>query len=495
MIVRRRDLDKVHSDQVRSQRDLADRPEQVGGLHAARLGGARPRREPGVEHVDIHREIDQLGTIERFGDRLVDNRLDASIEQLAHQVPAHPLRAHPLEGLALGPVAAQPDLHEVAPGDGARFDQPAHGRGVRSQVAPAVAAGVGVRVKVQDAYLAPAVGVGYGGCRRVGDRVIAPDHHGHDLPRGDFGDPRSDRLVGLVGHPRVADRVAIVDDLQDLKGRHLQVEVPAGRLIVRDPHGPGAETGARPVGRRIVPGCADDGDIRAPLVELLRLTQRARFEEGRRTEVLGTVHLGIEVGGCRHSPTILAASSLHAYEDRLGRENMKRLPIVLITVAMTLAACGGSSAGPAASSSGPAKVASIAAEVPSSVPTPIQIATDATYSPDEYIDPTTGDIIVWDIDLGKAICEVMGVACTFNNVTFDSIIPQLTATNPRYVLGISSFTPTAEREAKGIDFVSYYKAGEGWVVAASSSITLHSAADMCGHTIAVETGTTEETDA
>ncbi|TMD84284.1 MAG: transporter substrate-binding domain-containing protein, partial [Chloroflexi bacterium] len=154
---------------------------------------------------------------------------------------------------------------------------------------------------------------------------------------------------------------------------------------------------------------------------------------------------------------------------------MKRLPIVLATVAMTLAACGGSSAGPAASSSGPAKVASIAAEVPSSVPTPIQIATDATYSPDEYIDPTTGDIVGWDIDLGKAICKVMGVACTFNNVTFDSIIPQLTATNPRYVLGISSFTPTAEREAKGIDFVSYYKAGEGWVVAASSSITVNSA--------------------
>ena len=119
---------------------------------------------------------------------------------------------------------------------------------------------------------------------------------------------------------------------------------------------------------------------------------------------------------------------------------MKRIPIVLVTAAMTLAACGGSTAGPAASSSGgPSKVASIAAEVPSSVPTPIQIATDATYSPDEYIDPNTGDIVGWDIDLGKAICKVMGVACTFNNVTFDSIIPQLTASNPRYVLGISSF--------------------------------------------------------
>jgi polar amino acid transport system substrate-binding protein len=170
--------------------------------------------------------------------------------------------------------------------------------------------------------------------------------------------------------------------------------------------------------------------------------------------------------------------------------------MILVTVAMVLAACGGSSSAPAAStSSGPSKVAAIAAEVPSSVPTPIQIATDATYPPDESIDPTTGDIIGWDIDLGKAICKVMGVVCTFNNVSFDNIIPQLTASNPRYLVSLSSFTPTSDREAKGIDFVSYYKAGEGWVVAASSTITVSSSADMCGHTIAVETGTTEEGDA
>ena len=175
---------------------------------------------------------------------------------------------------------------------------------------------------------------------------------------------------------------------------------------------------------------------------------------------------------------------------------MKRFPMVVVTVAMTLAACGGTSNTPAASSSGgPSKVASIAAEVPSSVPTPIQIATDATYPPDESIDPTTGGVVGWDIDFGKAVCAAMGVVCTFNNVSFDNIIPQLTASTPRYLVSFSSFTPTSDREAKGIDFVSYYKAGEGWVVAASSNITVNSAADMCGHTVAVETGTTEEGDA
>ena len=178
---------------------------------------------------------------------------------------------------------------------------------------------------------------------------------------------------------------------------------------------------------------------------------------------------------------------------------MKRFHLAAVMVAMSIvAACGGTTSNPSSSGAGgPNKVASIAAELPDSIKSkaPIQIATDATYSPDEYIDENTGDIVGWDIDFGKAICKVMGVACTFNNVIFSNIIPQLTASEPRYLLGISSFTPTEEREAKGIDFVSYYKAGEGWVVKAGGNLTVNSAADMCGHTVAVETGTTEETDA
>lgn len=180
---------------------------------------------------------------------------------------------------------------------------------------------------------------------------------------------------------------------------------------------------------------------------------------------------------------------------------MKRLQLIVAGVALTLAACGGSTgngsgSSPSASASGPSKVASIASEVPSSVTQPIEIATDATYPPDENIDPNTGAIVGWDIDLGNAICKVMGVSCHWNNVTFNNIIPQLTASSPKFQMSLSSFTPTSDREAKGIDFVSYYKAGEGWIVASSSSITMSGgSADMCGHNIAVESGTTEESDA
>jgi polar amino acid transport system substrate-binding protein len=169
-----------------------------------------------------------------------------------------------------------------------------------------------------------------------------------------------------------------------------------------------------------------------------------------------------------------------------------------------LTACGSSSTTPAASAGGPGKVASIAGEVPSSLQgSPLQIATDATYAPNEYVDPNTGAISGWDIDLGNAICKVMGMVCTFNNVTFDDIIAQLKASTPsevaggdkpRYSFSISSWSPTQKREDSGIDFVTYYKAGEAWLVKTGGA-TINAAADMCGHSVAVEAGTTEESDA
>ena len=175
---------------------------------------------------------------------------------------------------------------------------------------------------------------------------------------------------------------------------------------------------------------------------------------------------------------------------------MKRFHLAVAIVAVSVAACGGTTTNPSSSGSGgPNKVASIASAVPSSVPSPIQIATDATYAPNEYIDENSGDIVGWDIDLAKDVCKVLGKACTMNNVIFSNIIPQLTASEPRYLVSFSSFTPTADREAKGIDFISYYKAGASWVVKASGGPNISNAADMCGKSVAVETGTTEESDA
>ncbi|MFI5268780.1 MAG: transporter substrate-binding domain-containing protein [Chloroflexota bacterium] len=176
-----------------------------------------------------------------------------------------------------------------------------------------------------------------------------------------------------------------------------------------------------------------------------------------------------------------------------------------LAAAIMLAACGGTATPTPTATSGVAKVDSIASEVPDAIKkaSPLQIATDATYAPNEFVNPDTGAIQGWDIDLGLAICKVMGLVCTFNNVTFDDIIAQLKASTPsevaggdkpRYAFSISSWTPTQKRETGGIDFITYYKAGEAWLVKAGGP-AITSAADMCGHAVAVEAGTTEESDA
>jgi len=170
-----------------------------------------------------------------------------------------------------------------------------------------------------------------------------------------------------------------------------------------------------------------------------------------------------------------------------------RNSVVALAAVMVVAACGGTS-GSSPSTLG--KVDRIAAEVPSSMQgQTLQIATDATYEPNEFVDPASGNISGWDIDFGNALCTIMGVKCTFQNVTFSTIITQLKATSSRYQFSLSSWSPTQDRENSGIDFISYYKAGEAWIVKASGGATINSAADLCGKTVAVETGTTEESDA
>jgi len=177
--------------------------------------------------------------------------------------------------------------------------------------------------------------------------------------------------------------------------------------------------------------------------------------------------------------------------------NLTRL--LAITALLMLTACGETSTsggGSTPSAGGLAKVDSIAKEVPSSMQgQTLQIATDPTYAPNELVDASTGQITGWDVEFGNALCTVMGVQCQWTNVTFSTIIAQLKATNSRYAFSLSSWSPTHDRENSGIDFISYYRAGESFIVKASGGPTVNSLADLCGKTVAVESGTTEESDA
>ncbi len=140
-----------------------------------------------------------------------------------------------------------------------------------------------------------------------------------------------------------------------------------------------------------------------------------------------------------------------------------------------------------------AKLASVAALVPPAVAKTGQItfAMDATYPPDEFVAPGSNTIVGMDADLGKAIAENMGLKPVEENVTFSEIIPGLQAN--KYDVGLSSFTITPAR-LKVVDFTEYFKAGEGFYVKAGAP-KVKTLEQLCGKTVAVETGTVEQTDA
>jgi polar amino acid transport system substrate-binding protein len=122
----------------------------------------------------------------------------------------------------------------------------------------------------------------------------------------------------------------------------------------------------------------------------------------------------------------------------------------------------------------------------------ITVAADASYAPNEFIGSDGHTVVGMDADLSKALAQVMGLKANVVNATFDTIIPGLAA--GKYDMGASSFTDTKERE-KTVDFVDYFIAGESFITKASGGATISGIADICGKTVAVEKGTTEETDA
>jgi len=117
----------------------------------------------------------------------------------------------------------------------------------------------------------------------------------------------------------------------------------------------------------------------------------------------------------------------------------------------------------------------------------LQVATDATYAPDESMHGST--MVGFDVDLMYAIAKTLGITVKENNVTFDSIL--LGIGDGKYAIGNSSFTDEKSRE-KQVNFVDYFQAGEGVYAKSSTKATFTGLKSFCGFSVAVETSTTEQ---
>jgi polar amino acid transport system substrate-binding protein len=175
--------------------------------------------------------------------------------------------------------------------------------------------------------------------------------------------------------------------------------------------------------------------------------------------------------------------------------------VIVGLVVAVAAGCGGNSkksssttTTAATATTTPAVDKKIAAEVPAATKSKgtIVVATFPHYAPDEFI-ASDGKTVGMDPDLGKALAGVMGLKVKVVNTSFDRIIPGVSS--GKYDLGMSSITDTKQRE-KTVDFVTHFKAGTTFFTNATGGLVIqHGLSDLCGHSVAVARGTTQQRDA
>ncbi len=185
----------------------------------------------------------------------------------------------------------------------------------------------------------------------------------------------------------------------------------------------------------------------------------------------------------------------------LRRRNWIVAALLLIS-AVVIVGCGSSSSSSSSTTAtsatgsattGSGGTASVVALVPSSIKSKgtLTVAADATYAPNEFIGSNGHTVVGMDADLSQALAAVMGLKANVVNATFDTIIPGIKS--GKYDMGASSFTDTLARQ-KVVDFVDYFIAGTSFFTKASGGASVSGLADLCGKTVSVESGTTQETD-
>lgn len=117
----------------------------------------------------------------------------------------------------------------------------------------------------------------------------------------------------------------------------------------------------------------------------------------------------------------------------------------------------------------------------------LTLGSDIAYAPIEFYDENNKAVGL-DIDLANAMAAVLGVEVEFENAGFDTLLPALDA--ERYDAIMSSMTASEERK-QTVDFVEYFNAGSGIIVAAGNPKGIASADDLCGQTVAVQKGTVQ----
>ena len=180
--------------------------------------------------------------------------------------------------------------------------------------------------------------------------------------------------------------------------------------------------------------------------------------------------------------------------------------VFFVLVSMLLAACA-----PAATPTAAAPVTVLATVVVTAVPTAgpteapvptpvasvdpatlsqkgkLLICSDIPYPPMEYFDEN-GNPTGSDIDIGNEIAKRLGLQAQIVNSVFDTIFAAVTSGKCDIILSDTNIT--ADRQ-KQVSMIEYFQAGQSMLVAKGNPQNISTTTDMCGQSVAAESGTTE----
>lgn len=131
----------------------------------------------------------------------------------------------------------------------------------------------------------------------------------------------------------------------------------------------------------------------------------------------------------------------------------------------------------------------------------LRIGSDLSYAPVES-KGAGGKAVGLDPDLAAAMAKKLGLRLEITNVSFDKLPTELNAGSIDAVM--SAMTDNKERRegtdalgdqkpgAVPLDFVDYFIAGTSLLVKKGNPQNINGLADLCGHTIALQKGTTQD---
>lgn len=109
----------------------------------------------------------------------------------------------------------------------------------------------------------------------------------------------------------------------------------------------------------------------------------------------------------------------------------------------------------------------------------VRAALDVPYVPMEYRDPDSGELVGFDVELAKAMADILGVKIEYQEGAFETLTPALQSKRVDMIMS-GFYDRPARREY--FDFINYLAAG-GQFFTLQSSESLKEPADLCGKTV------------